>query len=494
MPEDVTVAGNLAADPEGRGASSDPVFVLCAARSGSTLLRFLLDAHPDLACPPETNVPALCGQLANVWALIEGAPLSANRGDEPPEIPDAAIAGVRDTMDRMVGSYLARRGKKRYCDKSLGTARYSYLMTRVWPEAKFICLFRHPMDMIASGLEACPWGLTGYGFEPYIAETPGNTVFALARFWMDNAMTILAAEQEYSEHCHRVRYEDMVTDPQAVADGLFEFLGVDKVPDIAKKIFAAERERFGPADYKIWHTSQISMNSLGRGWTIPAGLIGPQVRDAINELCANLGYLPVDDGWGTADQPADFRVPAEAAGAEPTAEAEKPQAAIPKTPHDPTVAPLLAEHLLHGVSRLDEDFRQRWAPCGNESFLVVATQDDSHGPVARWRVDLSSRTVLAEEEADKPPTQTQDEGNAEEEMTGWDIIATAKTWDQILTGQTNVSVALRHHMLRYCDEGDAGPLIADTRTSMLADLLGLTSWGQAKQAFRSSRPQADEGQ
>ena len=66
---------------------ADPVFVLCNGRSGSTLLRFLLDGHPELACPPETNLPVLCVQLATVWSLIEGAPLSANRGDEPPEIP-----------------------------------------------------------------------------------------------------------------------------------------------------------------------------------------------------------------------------------------------------------------------------------------------------------------------------------------------------------------------------------------------------------------------
>lgn len=188
-----------------RPATGDPVFVLCGGRSGSTLLRFLLDAHPDLACPPETNVPALCGQLANVWSLIEGAPLSQNRGDEPPEIPDAAITGVRDTMDRMIGSYLERRGKRRYCDKSLGTARFAYLMQRVWPEAKFICLYRHPMDVIASGVEACPWGLHGYGFDPYVAETPGNTVFALSRFWLDMAGTIFTAEQQYASRCHRVR-------------------------------------------------------------------------------------------------------------------------------------------------------------------------------------------------------------------------------------------------------------------------------------------------
>ena len=50
-----------------------------------------------------------------------------------------------------------------------------------------MCLYRHPMDVIASGVEACPWGLNGYGFDPYIATTPGNSVMALASFWADNA-------------------------------------------------------------------------------------------------------------------------------------------------------------------------------------------------------------------------------------------------------------------------------------------------------------------
>jgi protein-tyrosine sulfotransferase len=149
--------------------SADPVFVLCMGRSGSTLLRLILDTHPDLACPPETNIPALCSQLAVVWSLIEGAPLSLQRGDAPPAIPDAAIAGIRTTMDLMTVPYLERRGKKRYCDKSLGTARFAELLTRIYPAARFICLFRHPLDMISSGLEACPWGLNGYGFDPYIA-------------------------------------------------------------------------------------------------------------------------------------------------------------------------------------------------------------------------------------------------------------------------------------------------------------------------------------
>lgn len=468
-----TVGTRGATHPGGPSeALADPVFVLCGGRSGSTLLRFLLDAHPDLACPPETNVPALCGQLATVWSLIEGAPLSANRGDEPPEIPDAAIAGVRETMDRMIGSYLARRGKKRYCDKSLGTARFAYLMTRIWPQTKFLCLFRHPMDVIASGMEACPWGLNGYGFDPYIAETPGNAVFALARFWGDTAATIAAAEEEYKERCHRIRYEDMVADPQAVADGVFEFLGLAPVPGIAEACFAAERERFGPADYKIWNTSRITEDSVGRGWTVPAGLIGPPVRIAINELCGTLGYVPVDENWGTADKPADLRLPAD--DQESPAEAGEGQAEAPegRAATEPGFARLVGERLEAGLARIDERFASRWEPCGTESFLVVATPADGSGPGARWWVDLAANVITAVDSA---------RSALGEEETGWDVIASVDTWEQIVSGRVNLSVALRRHQLRYCEQGEPGPFIADTRMGMLADLLGLASWGQARQ-------------
>src|SRR5581483_2124313 len=288
--------------------AAEPVFVLCGGRSGSTLLRFLLDAHQELACPPETNLPVMAGQLATVWSLIAGAPLSQERGDEPPMIPDEAIRGVRRTLDEMTDSYLVRRGKQRYCDKSLGTARFSELLLRIYPQAKFLCLYRHPMDVIASGIEACPWGLSGYGFDPYIASTPGNAVWAMARFWADNAAMILAAEERFPDSCHRVRYEDLVAEPEAVAAGVFAFLGVAPATGISTRCFAREQERFGPADYKIWHTSRISSGSVGRGWSVPAGMIPPEVLERVNDIAGKIGYVTVDDNWGTAAVPTDMRV------------------------------------------------------------------------------------------------------------------------------------------------------------------------------------------
>jgi hypothetical protein len=436
--------------------SGDPVFVLCNGRSGSTLLRFLLDAHPDLACPPETNLPGLCVQLATVWSLIEGAPLSSNRGDEPPDIPEAAIAGVRETMDRMVGSYLSRRGKRRYCDKSLGTARFVELLLRVYPGARFICMYRHPMDVIASGVEACPWGLTGYGFDPYIAATPGNAVMALASFWADNTRTTLAAEERFADKCLRVRYEDMVADPEGTATGVFEFLGVAPVPGISRSCFSAERERFGPADYKIWYTSSISPDSVCRGWSVPVAMIAPQLLEAMNELTGKLGYLAVDGDWGTTEPPGDLRAPA-AAGESGHTVVTTAEAAPPRSRR-------LGERLKAGIDALagagTTDLR---GPHGDEKFVAVAVTGDPQNPAEYWLVDLGAATV-------RPAGREAQKGS------DWDMIGSVDAWEGVIDGKANLSVALRSCQLRYCDNGEVTPLAADTRIGILAQVLGLVHW------------------
>jgi hypothetical protein len=439
---------------------SDPVFVLCMGRSGSTLLRFLLDAHPDLACPPETSLPAMCGQLAVVWSLIEGAPLSANRGDTPPEVPDAAVAGIRHMVDEMTGSYLARRGKKRFCDKSLGSAQFASLLMRIYPGARFLCLYRHPMDMISSGLDACPWGLNGYGFDAYIGSSPGNAVMALARYWLDNATVIAAVEGQHPDRCHRVRYEDLVTAPDETAQEIFAFLGVRPVPGIADSCFSGEREQFGPGDHKIWATSKVSADSVGRGESIPVGLIPPPVVAGINDLVGKLGYLPLDEEWGTPGMSGDPRAP----------ETIRATVRPPGRPGGPggadEAAAALHDRLRDGLARIDERFSSQWGPCRGERFLVVSrpVAAGAEGE-AGWLVDLSDRTICRYDP---------DADGAE-----WTIIGSPQAWSAVLAGEVNLHAAVRHCELRYCDPGGDGPFDAQIRIGMLADLLCLSSWPQA---------------
>jgi hypothetical protein len=439
-------------------------------RTGSTLLRFLLDAHPDLACPPETSLPAMCGQLAVVWSLIEGAVLSQNRGDTPSLVPPGAVAGIKATVDRMTGAYLDRRNKKRFCDKSLGSARYVDLLAQLYPKAKFLCLYRSPMDMIKSGLDASPWGLNGYGFDSYAGDSPGNAVLALARYWLDNASQIAAAEKRYPDQCHRIRYEDMVTATEDVASEIFAFLGLPAVPQIEERCFSADREWFGPADHKIWATSRISDKSVGKGESIPSGLIPAPILGGINELAGQLGYQPVDDTWGTPGRDADPRVP----GSSPFFPDVPSAAEAPVGPESLLPVERAIEKLLWaGLARIDDEFRRRWDICSADCFLVVSHRDTGReaGSEANWLVNLTSRTVtLSEDEA---------------EESQWNVLGSPDAWRSVLNGDLNFYVALRRNEIRYCDSGDVGPFGAQVRTAMLVDLLGMSALAPAVTALVS---------
>lgn len=447
----------------GTGSTEDPVFVLCMGRTGSTLLRFLLDAHPELACPPETSMPALCGQLSVVWSLIEGAPLAAERDAAPPRVPEPAVAGIRRMLDEMTGSYLERRGKKVFCDKSLGSARVVGLLTQIYPGAKFLCVYRHPMDVIASGLDACPWGLNGYGFDQYIVNSPGNSVLALARYWLDNATLIHEAEEEWPEHCHRIRYEDLVEDPETVMAKTYEFIGVAPAPGVAQACFSGDRERFGPADYKIWATSRISGDSIGKGESVPAGLIAAPVKEAINELTAELGYLPVDEEWGAPGRAADPRLPE----------------SIPGQTAPVSVGPAPESEALEECLRIrlkgsGQHPNRQWESCAAEKFLIVSRAATGGGET-QWIVDAATRSITVE--LDKDDETDSDEPN-EDDVT-WSILGSPETWRSVLDGRLNLQAALRHNDLRYCPLGSEGPLVSQTRITMLGDLLGLGAWAQA---------------
>src|SRR5262249_47350516 len=109
MPETNNAARLYHANGETPGnvpACDSPVFILTTSRSGSTLLRFLLDSHPDFACPPETGISVACAQLARSW----GALVNSDSGDQrmltdPVDLPPRARQAIRDAVDDAFGEY-----------------------------------------------------------------------------------------------------------------------------------------------------------------------------------------------------------------------------------------------------------------------------------------------------------------------------------------------------------------------------------------------------
>lgn len=307
LPGTSNASGSVPGTGSMRGAGG-PVFVLTVARSGSTLLRFILDAHPDLCCPPELCVAATCAQLAHVWTVTEGAqsavlPTVLGEG----QLTGRAVAAIRSAIEDALGAYMKERGATRWCDKSLDGVLWAGVVAAIWPDAQFICLYRHCMDVIASGLEACRWGLDSFGFELYAPQYPGNSVAAAGAYWADATAKMTDFEKRYPDRTLRVRYEDLVTDPEDVAGQVFGFLGVAEVPGISRSCFTVAHEANGPGDAKIWFTTAVSSGSVGRGLEVPGDRLPPPLRAAINNALRELGYVEVGEDWNSDRRPADLR-------------------------------------------------------------------------------------------------------------------------------------------------------------------------------------------
>lgn len=259
-----------------------PVFVLCAARTGSTLLRKLVDEHPDLYSPPETNFAQSVAAICQLYETLSG--------------PTRAVTQeARDACYQLTDASLARKarllGKRRWCDKSLSTVGFASLMRDVFPEAQFICLYRDCFDFLASAMESSPWGYAGYGFEPYVRDTPTNFVAGLSRYWIDRVDAGLSFEAEHPSQCLHLRYEDLVLDFAATMQQIWGFLGVAHYSGDARATWTGDGPHVpGPGDHKVMWTREITNISIGRGWTVPLALIPPVLKERIEALHEQLGY------------------------------------------------------------------------------------------------------------------------------------------------------------------------------------------------------------
>lgn len=432
------------------------MFVLTTSRSGSTLLRFILDSHPDLVCPPETGVASACVQLARMRSILENAG-SAERMEVHARL-ELSLRGkesVRTALDDAFGDYLRARGKKRWCDKSLDTYMFADVLAQVYPEARFICLVRHCMDVIASGVETCPWGLHRFGFDPYVTQYPGNSVAAIGSYWLACTNAILGFQEKYPDKCVRVRYEDLVTDPEATAARIFAHIGAEPAPGIADACFVTPHEGDGPGDEKIWFTDRVSSDSMGRGVIVPAGALPEPLRTSVNETLDKLAYRTVDNTWnaavGTVDPRADEPVP------EPAGGAEDGKADVGAVMRD------ITERVRTARAGGLDGILDRWpAVAGTSVGLVVQAVGGAYE-----RSDVRFAADGAGEDADDADRPV--------------IIAGPSSWRALLTGTTNLVSEITSGRLRVVNPNDPYRIRSE-EIHAVAALLGVAQIPVARRA------------
>ena len=265
--------------------SATPIFLLCYARSGSTLLRYILDTHPAIAAPPELHLLLTARQLMWVFghtAAVPGEAVPSQQRD------DYALTRTRAWLSELMSDYARRAGKTLWCEKSVATLDHLALLDQLYPEARLICLHRHPLDTIASCVETARARQGMFGFEPYAARTPRNPVDGLADYWLAKTNQLLACERDRPGRCRRVRYEDLVTIPAETLKGLFGFLQLDWHVDLIDAVFTTPHA-VGPGDPKILNTSQIELASIGRGGGLESNLSTDRLAELAN-VVTELGY------------------------------------------------------------------------------------------------------------------------------------------------------------------------------------------------------------
>ena len=201
--------------------STPPIpFIVGVPRSGTTLLRLMLDSHPALAIPPETQfIP----DAAAAWrASAEPLPavleaISAHRfwGDLGIEVsalrerlasnPPLSLAEV---LRMLFSMYAEGQGKPRWGDKSTNHLAHLALIAELLPEVHFVHIIRDGRDVYLS--------TQGLWFGP-------STPHAAAAQWRREIQT---ARQQAPNNYLEIRYEELVASPEPTLRSVCGFLAL----------------------------------------------------------------------------------------------------------------------------------------------------------------------------------------------------------------------------------------------------------------------------
>lgn len=199
------------------------IFIISQPRSGSTLLQRVLAGHPDIHTSAETwlllhplyalKTDGITTEFNHRWACRGVAEFLENYTDGE----QIYIQGLRELARVIYNNAIARSHKRFFLDK---TPRYFFIIPELWrvfPDAKFIFLIRNPLAVLASELTTYvrgDWNILSR-FEPDLRRAPGLILDGLAQL---------------GENGIRVKYEDLVRDPETQFRSLCDRLEIDFYP------------------------------------------------------------------------------------------------------------------------------------------------------------------------------------------------------------------------------------------------------------------------
>ena len=202
-----------------------PFFIVGSARSGTTFLRLTLNAHPEVAVPPESrfitelhtsedevDVDAFLQRLAahkrfEAWGL----PVSAVRT----ELDGIRRAPYATAIAAVYRAYARSQGKERWGDKTPRYVEHIPEIDRLFPDARFIHLIRDGRDVALSYADV--------DFGP-------KNVARAARLWADRVEAGLRDGRRLGDRYLEVHYSDLTEDTPGTLKDICKLIELDFDP------------------------------------------------------------------------------------------------------------------------------------------------------------------------------------------------------------------------------------------------------------------------
>ena len=198
-----------------------PIFIFSITRSGSTLVQRVIAAHEGVATvsEPWLLLPFLYtmredGVVAEYthWLMARAI---EDFCEQLPGQRDAYREELRGLTLRLY-QRAAGEGARYFVDKS---PPYYFIVNEIidlFPDGKFVFLFRNPLSILSSIIE------TWHDGKLYLSANREDLFIGLPR--------LIAAYAAHGDRAHRIRYEDVVAGEERHLRPLMDYLGIEYDP------------------------------------------------------------------------------------------------------------------------------------------------------------------------------------------------------------------------------------------------------------------------
>jgi hypothetical protein len=181
-----------------------PIFVVGTMRSGSTVFRLILDAHPRISISEETGFMGAVAATKQIPNWHHGRGWFQRIGWAEDELD----ARLREFWSGLFERHARAQGKQRWGEKTPFHSRHIAQMAAVFPDAVFVAIVRHPGAVVHSLMRKFHY------------ELPDA-----AAYWDSTNKEILRRGLELGDDRFALlRYEDLVQHPEETLRELMDWL------------------------------------------------------------------------------------------------------------------------------------------------------------------------------------------------------------------------------------------------------------------------------